>query len=68
MLEYTKQSDKMTCCFEQEKVVITKSTSGYPEDLHPMAQANLRNQGFKAYNIEGEEIRLFEPGRIIWNG
>ncbi len=53
--------------FEDEKVVISVETGIYP-NMNSMLQARLKAEGYRAYNTDGEELQLFEPGKLVWNG
>ena len=58
-------SFKPPLVFEEEKVVISVEKGIY---LNPILQARLKAEGYKAYNIDEEELQLFEPGKIVWDG
>ena len=53
--------------FKNEKTIISVEKGTHP-NMNSMLQARLKREGYKAYNIDGEELQLFEPGKIVWNG
>lgn len=53
--------------FEEEKVVVSVEKGTHP-NMKPMLQARLKSEGYRAYDTEGEELQLFEPNKIVWDG
>lgn len=49
--------------FEAEKTVISVEPGDYP-NMYTATQTRLKSEGYRAFNLQGEEIKLFSPAKL----
>lgn len=53
--------------FKEEKVIVSVDQEyGYP-NMNTVLQARLKAEGYRAFNLEGEELSLFTPAKLEYN-